>query len=229
MPITVGTDTYGRVKTVAGTPIVTKFAMLQMVPIYPVQSFYFAGVGPTRWSGIPFIAGSQSSAIHGIPLAAVDRMSVVVAYARGLCAILFLLGFVPLLIGGIMSISGPPPDRFARIAMVVCAIIFFIGAIGGLLTYTLARTPAREHAIRHYCAELLGISADPARVPADISARLDQLADERCRCDATTRNRLLLQLIAVRAKIAQDVEIDRMELKTDELLAHLQHADRVAA
>lgn len=35
--VVAGTDTYGRVKCVLGTPIVTKFAMFQLLPLYPAR------------------------------------------------------------------------------------------------------------------------------------------------------------------------------------------------
>jgi hypothetical protein len=38
MFITSGSDTYGRVKTVGGVPVVSKFFMLQFLPLYPLQS-----------------------------------------------------------------------------------------------------------------------------------------------------------------------------------------------
>jgi hypothetical protein len=47
--VVAGTDTYGRVKAVRGVPIVTRFATLQMLPLYPLQSFYFLGLDESDW------------------------------------------------------------------------------------------------------------------------------------------------------------------------------------
>lgn len=45
VPVVVGTDSYGRVKCVGKTPIVTRFEMLQMFPLRPIESMYFCGMG----------------------------------------------------------------------------------------------------------------------------------------------------------------------------------------
>ena len=110
--ISAGTDTYGRVKAVAGTPIVTKFAMLQLLPLYPLQSFYFTGTGPIETTGVPFLASTTSVAIKGIPLATLDVTSVVMAYARGVFGGLAIVGFM-VIVPGIMSLTGENLDDFA--------------------------------------------------------------------------------------------------------------------
>jgi hypothetical protein len=43
--VTVGSDTYGRVKTVGTTPIVTRVGMISSLPVFPLESFYFVRVG----------------------------------------------------------------------------------------------------------------------------------------------------------------------------------------
>jgi hypothetical protein len=101
-----GTDTYGRVKTVSGTPIVTKFAMLQLLPIYPIQSFYSTGSGPTETTGIPFLASTKSVPIHGFPLASLDLISVLLAYVRAACGLFLIVDFIA---GMMFLVMGQPP------------------------------------------------------------------------------------------------------------------------
>jgi hypothetical protein len=161
--VSAGTDTYGRVKTVAGTPIVTKFAMLQFLPLYPLQSYYFIGTGPTETTGVPFLASMKTVAVSGIPLATVDTTSVAIAYARGVFGALAIVGFM-VIIPGIMYLSGERLDNFAMMATRALLISLIVGAVGGLLTYALLLTPRREREIRQHCGELLGVAVDPARV-----------------------------------------------------------------
>jgi hypothetical protein len=158
--IVCGTETYGRVKTVDGTPIVTKFAMLQRVPIYPLQSFYFLGEGPTTRSGVPFLAGSASTTIHGVALANVDKASVTMAYARAVsCVLMFVGGFAFLLLA-VRWLTGDETDSAARLAAAKTSWCLIIGAI----TYAVPLTSARDRSIRHSCGELFGVSVDPAMV-----------------------------------------------------------------
>ena len=221
-----GTDTYGRVKTVCGTPIVTKFFMIQFVPCYPLRSFYLVRSGRTKWVGIPLVAGVYSADFQGIPLASVDKVSVIMAYVRCLFATLLLAGFIWTLFAIVSYCTGMRGDEFTRIATIVMAISLVAGAVGGGLTYLLPLTPHRERAIRNYCFELFGISADPARVQPEISVMLANYQDG---LDESPRTQWIRQLIATRAKIGQGMDPVALELKTDELLAHLEHADRVTA
>lgn len=229
MHIVAGTDTYGRVKTVGGTPIVTKFAMFQFLPVYPVQSFYYAGPGRTETSGIPFVASSQTVAIRGVPLARVDRLSAAMAYTRAIFGTMAVFGFmaiVPL----VMQLTGEHLDDFATSAMRVLVGCFLAGTAGGLLTYAIPLTPGRERRIRRCCGELLGMAVDPARVAADASAAIEEyaaLAAPR-EIPATPRFALLQQLATVRSRIARRMDVDAMEWETDQLLDRLDHPGRHA-
>src|SRR4051794_39809742 len=80
MLVTFGSDTYGRVKTVDSTPIVTKFGMVSAFPVFPLESFYFIRSGESTSEGIPFLAQVHSTGIKAIPLARVDKLSVLMAY-----------------------------------------------------------------------------------------------------------------------------------------------------
>jgi hypothetical protein len=226
--VSAGTDTYGRVKTVSGTSIVTKFAMLQFLPFYPLQSFYFIGTGPTERTGVPFLASWTSVAIRGIPLATVDTTSVAIAYARGVFGALVIVGFM-VIVPGIMHLTGEHLDEFAMIATRALLISFVTGVVGGLLTYALPLTPRREREIRQYCGELLGVAADPARIESEASASLATYVDEQHQSADNSRVQLIRQLIATRAMIAQAIDSDRMETKTDELLERLRDAERFTA
>lgn len=226
--VSAGTDTYGRVKSVCGTPIVTKFAMLQALPLYPLQSFYFVGTGRSEIVGVPFIASSQSEAIHGISLSHVDTTSVVMAYARGIFGALAIIGSIAM-VPIIIHFTGERLDQIAWIATYGLLTSLVVGAVGGLLTYAIPLTSRREREIRTFCTVLLGISADPARVPPDIALQLQQRVELCDDLEDDSRTATIRQLIAVRAKIGQAMDVDQMERKTDELLAVLTTADRNAA
>ena len=86
--VTAGTDVYGAVRSVNGTPIVTKFAMLQFFPLYPVQSFYLRRLGRRSRTGVPLIAGTETRDIVGIPCNRINFLSALVAYLRAIGATL---------------------------------------------------------------------------------------------------------------------------------------------
>jgi hypothetical protein len=223
--VSAGTDTYGRVKNVSGTPIVTKFAMLQFLPIYPLRSFYFSRSGPTEIEGVPLVAGTRSTTIIGIPLASLDIASVLLAYVRGLFGAFVLVGFVVLLIPGFMYLTGEHagglPTNFLRGVLA----LFLAGALGGLLTYAIPLTTRREKDIRRYCGELLGIAADPARVTSEASAKLAGHVEALSPSGEPSRAALIRELVMTRAKIASSSDIEHIEKRTDELLDQLRHLE----
>lgn len=221
----VGSDTYGRVKAVSGVPIVTKFAMFQALPVFPLQSFYRTAADVVVDSGIPFIGSSQSTELVGIPLAALDKTSVLLAYVRAFFATLIVAGSV-VLIPGTMHLMGEQLDDFAKNAAIALLGSLAIGICGGALTYIVPLTSRRERDIRQFCAELLGVAADPARVPVEIAqgwlarieADLDAL-DHR-------RKRLIRDLIVTRAMSAQSSDAYSVETRTEELLDELRQLER---
>jgi hypothetical protein len=220
--ISAGTDTYGRVKKVSGTPIVTKFAMFQFLPMYPLQSFYFRGTGRTQAEGIPIVAMTRSKTIVGIPLASVDMTSVLVAYARGLFAAAALLGFVFLMIPAFMYLTGDriPSDLTTFLRAVLG--VFAVGIVGGLLSYCIPLTSRRERDIRRYCAELLGVAADPARVTPEASATFAKQVEDLPTTRENSRTSSIRELITARTKIARATDVADMEKKTDQLLNELR-------
>jgi hypothetical protein len=139
MTLTAGTDTYGRVKTVDGVPIVTKFVMFQFVPIYPLQSFYFFGSSESKTSGIPLIASTHTTTFQGMALARIDRLSCLMAYTRSVFAALALFGFLAI-VPGIMYFTGEYLDSFALLVTKGLAISFVVGVLGGLTTYMIPLT-----------------------------------------------------------------------------------------
>ncbi len=215
-----GTDTYGRVKKVAGTPIVTKFVMLQALPIYPLESYYFLGFGTSKVAGIPFIAETRTMSIQGIRLASIDKTSAAIAYARGLFGALTIVGFF-VIVPGIMFLRGDRLDEFATIAMRGLLSAFVIGVLGGILTYIVPLMSRRERFIRQFCAELLGASVDPARVSAETSEDIANFVKQRYGTDIDSRIQCLSTLIDCRANIARSVDRDGMEIKTDQLIERL--------
>src|SRR5258708_3908249 len=87
-----GTDTYGKVKKVGPTTVVTRFAMLSAFPIWPLESYFYAGRGESRFQGVPFFAGVHTTEIRGLPLARIDWFSVLMAYLRGLLGTMVVVG-----------------------------------------------------------------------------------------------------------------------------------------
>ena len=225
MLITSGTDTYGRVKKISGTPIVTKFAMLQSLPVFPLVSYYFIGLGPTQVTGFPLLGGSEYTPIIGIPLKSVDKTSVLMAYARALFALLTLIGFMSLF-PIIQYFNEGQLDGFALRATRLLLLSFIVGVAGGGLSYVVPLTSRRERDIRRFCAEGLGVSADPARVSSDVALKLLESVGDDLWWSEDPRKQLIRQLIESRVEISRASVVEDWEAKTDELLDSLRQLER---
>ena len=118
---------------VGRTPTVTKFAMFQFLPIYPLESYYFTCTDSTEMTGVPFLASSQAVVINGVPLARVDPISVAIASVRATLAAMIVFGFmstVPIT----MTFTG---EHLVRVTMIMmCGLIAcsIFGVIGGAIT-----------------------------------------------------------------------------------------------
>lgn len=132
-PMSVETDTYGRVKAVSGTPVLTKFAMLQFLLVYPPQTLYFVKAGPSSATTILFIGRTHFATVVGIPLSTLDKPSVVMAYVRGIFAALTICG-VAALISGITYLTGEHLDGFAMIVTRRLFLALVTGIVGGNLS-----------------------------------------------------------------------------------------------
>ncbi|HEY3964726.1 MAG TPA: hypothetical protein VGM05_09270 [Planctomycetaceae bacterium] len=229
-----GSDTYGNVKKIGDTPIVTKFAMVSAFPLYPLESFYFAGEGNPK--GIPFIFTSK--AIYGLPLARLDSLSVIMAYARGIFGALTVMGFFYFIFLYIewVAINGRPPDGVALAMRYVLLVCLSIGVSGGLLTYLVPfRMTDRERQIRLACGEILGICADPAFIREDAALSVAKVVSDLSWADqvddgpakgisGNPRPSLIRRLVITRAKIALGEESESLESQTDDLLHRIQKA-----
>jgi hypothetical protein len=229
-----GSDTYGKVKKVGATPIVTKFAMVSAFPLYPLESFYFAGEsGP---EGIPFVYTTKT--IYGLPLARVDSLSVAMAYARGIFGAFTLFGFFYFITLYIEwgDIQHRAPDAFAQAMRYILLVCLCIGVSGGLLTYFLPlQITDRERQIRLACGEILGICADPAYIREDVARSVAKAVSDLSWADQVDDGPangissnacppLVRRLVITRAKIALDEEPEALEGQTDDLLHRIQNA-----
>jgi hypothetical protein len=227
-----GTDTFGRVKSVGGTPIITKFAMLQFLPVFPLESFYFTARGKPRVSGIPFVVLSHSAAIYGIPLARVSRTSVAMAYIRGGFGAMTIVGFLAM-VPGMMHLMGEPLDDLAMMGLRGLVASIAVGSLGGLLTYLVRLTSRRERRIRSACGTVLGICVDPAVVPAATAQGIEASLHDPVLCESMesaeeSRIGVILRLVVTRARMARGLGVEEAERDTDELLDRLEHLDRMA-
>ncbi len=231
--VRLGYDTYGKVKTVGLTPVVTRFAMVSAIPIFPRESYYY--VGERVPEGIPLV--STAKKINGLPLARLDLLSVIVAYARGFFGVLTLvgcIGFITLIAGN----SGPQrlQDGVVSALLLAGSLCLCVGAGGGVLTYFLPfQITERERQIRLASGLALGICADLALVHKEVVRAVaseiskprrgerakrdpgDGAPDEKC-------HELLRQLVMTRAKIALGEDPQPLEGQTDDLLHQIQLA-----
>lgn len=229
MHVVVGTDTYGRVKAVDKTAIVTLFSMAQMLPIAPIKSYYVWGPAKSEDSGVPFLASVRSIKLRGVPLARVDPCSVAFAYIRAVLAALFGVGFIGTFMGFVFSSNGKPMDDFALSVIRFAEACLALGVVGGVLTYFVPSISRRERAIRTYCGEMLGVSIDPGRVASEVALGIREMVSHLGYTDRAnaTRSGFVRELVLTRCHVATEDGPD-FELQTDKLLDQLRHLDRVA-
>ncbi|MBN2577432.1 MAG: hypothetical protein JXB10_00380 [Pirellulales bacterium] len=232
MGVVYGSDVYGAVRKVDGTPIVTKFAMLQMLPLYPLESYYLYQLGPEKGTLIPFAGGISHQDIIGIPFARVNKLSVFAAYIRGICGGMILIGSM-LLMGYIVGAMCPGnvAETGNTLAM-IAGVILGVGLLLAIPTYIITfSTPSRERRIRSVCGRVLGIAADPAQIRKDeavsIVAAIDALFIEK---DIPRANIILgrtenldpevldLLLVRTRAQIQSEGQEEPHESNTNRLL-----------
>jgi hypothetical protein len=214
--VSAGTDTFGRVKVVSGTAIVTKFFMFQMLPIFPLKSFYLIRLGKTVTSGIPIIAESNSREIVGIPLASVDITSVIMTYVRAILSAFLIFG----VLGSMIMLIDHEPASRRNLTLTVLAI----AVVGGAATYLLPLASKREQEIRQRCSEILGLAVDPARIsPAANEKIVEHVKNIYTQADQSKRA-LVCELILTRASIPQSQNRKPLNDRTDELLAQLRKA-----
>jgi hypothetical protein len=233
MHVHAGTDTYGRVKAVAGTAIVTKFAMFQSLPVFPLRSYYFISHGPTERSGVPFFASSESTSIVGLPLASIDVASVLMAYLRAFFATLVVVGSIPAIMAAVTWLGGQHMADGMKMLGVISSCVLGTGIVGGLLTYAIPLASRRDRDIREYCAEILGVSADPACVTREakvwISAFLEEHTSEEHLMETEySRTEKILELIQTRMEIPGSDNAQALEDRTDDLLERLKADDPIA-
>lgn len=179
MAVTAGSDIYGAVRRVDGTPIVTKFAMLQFVPLFPLESYYLRRVAKKSGVSVPLLGGYSSQAIAGLRLAKLDRLSVLVAYLRGIGAVLAVVSCIGLFGMLVTSFSGTPMNAEQRMIAAACAVILGVGLLISVPTYYFTFVVAqRDMEIRRACAKWLGLAADPAQIVADEAKLMLTVIDE---------------------------------------------------
>jgi len=219
---------------VGTTSVITRFAMLQFAPLFPLESFFFARRGNLSSDLISLIFGADATTPLAIPLARIDKLSVAMAYFRGVCGTLVLVGCISL-IPAIMHLSGERLDHFAIVmtqALVSCLIV---GAAFGALSYCLPwQMGGRQKSIRRACGGVLGMDADPAMFRRDVAEEIetflgDQIAGDKLRGaeklgGADDVSDMRLQLVAVRLQIALGGPRQSLEQRSDELLENIRCA-----
>ncbi|MFO0944029.1 MAG: hypothetical protein U0930_25105 [Pirellulales bacterium] len=218
----VGSDTYGSVKKIKGTPIVTSFVMLQMLPVYPRKSYYYLGEGQRSFEGIPFFAEHEKRQFFGIPLASIDRASVVLAYVRGLCGAATVIGALILMMTAVGYLNSEIMNERQKSITLNSLYAFVLGVAVGTLTYLIPLVGNRERRIREHCFALLGIAVDPASVEHETSQRIIDFAQSTCLEKPGVFNDQLRELVITRAKMAQAVVRHEYETATDRILDEIE-------
>ncbi len=219
--VSVGSDTYGRVKKLGATSIVTRFGMVSGLPVFPLESFYLIRLGHLTSKGIPFIAQVHSRLIEGIPLARLDLLSVVMAYGRGLLGAIVLGGFISSFMLFMMWMTGEQFDHVQVIIAKCAGACLGLGTIASLGTYLVPfQMTSRERNIRRSCGMILGISADPARVRVDFAKSIESFLSET-KADPGIPG-LFHELALTRVRIALGSPPVALEHHTDDLLKRIE-------
>jgi hypothetical protein len=236
--VAIGEDTYGAVRRVKGTSIVTKFFMLQALPIYPLESYYLVRLGRKSGTGIPLVAYQTKRKIVGLPCRRINRLSVIVAYIRGVGAAMVLFPTIFFMGGAVMRLSNANfrPDKFAQLAAMVFGIVLALGLAFSLPSYILTfYVPSRERAIRLVCARVLGVAADLANVRHDVQSDIVNLIAEFLaqngiadfndvirRPNSFDRNVLDVALVLTRIRLGRGDAPETREAETDTLLRAIE-------
>jgi hypothetical protein len=219
--VSVGTDTYGRVKKVGSTPIVTRFGMVSGAPVYPIESLYFIRFGESSSGGIPFLAPVHSTAVVGIPLARLDKLSVTMAYIRGFFGAMAIIGFIFTFVIFMMWMTGERFDGTGPVLAACAGLCFVVGIVAGAGTYVFPfQTTRRERDIRRACGSVLGISVDPARVRQDCAASIDRFLEEVKTAAGVPG--LMHEVARTRVRIALGEPAAPLEHRTDDLLESIR-------
>jgi hypothetical protein len=211
----------GRAKRVAGMPIATRFLTLFYVPIFPLKSFYFRRAVAREQQASVGIWFSEEAI--GVPLARLDWISVLAGYLRGALRALAVFFGTMAAILLVVHFGDHRRAQADAVVFLMALVPLAVVAAGGLLTYAIPLTSRRERHIRERCAELLQVSADPARLPANLAAALLRGAAAPVTGDAARGSRieLLRRLVAARARIALASDAAQAERETDLLLDQL--------
>lgn len=224
MFFTVGSDVYGRVKEVGGTPVITRFVMVQHVPVFPLRSFYYLGESKAWRQRIPFVVTFSKTQIRAIPLERIDWLSVAITYLRGVCAILMIpmVAVAVMVLATSLTKAGPPLDETRMLFLKVVTVVGVAAIAIGAVSYYLPLLTAREERIRTHCGALLGMCIDPAQITADQARRLEEEVETMKGAALDERYlKLTRHLVIARARIAQDRDVDQMEARTDQILERM--------
>ncbi|WP_337176871.1 hypothetical protein [Paludisphaera sp.] len=204
----------------------TVFTTVNLMPLYPRESFYVKPQAPRAWACEPVLFRDDGKVLQALPLTSIDRASVIMAYMRGLFALLTLSG-VLLLVPAIHSLMGEPLDDLGRIATRVMSASALIGIVGGCLSYAVPLLTERERRIRRSCGECLGLAVDPARLWGDQAEKIVDILSAGPEPRDSTRHRLIRDLTRTRARLAYAAEVAALEARTDRLLEELEFLDRL--
>lgn len=218
--MTIGSDTYGRVKSINGVPVITKFGMFNFLPIFPIASFYYLGNLTQRSQGIPLLASSTTTTFSGLQLAKLDKLSVTLAYVRGFFATLAVVGFISI-VPIIMYLTGEFLDAIAMTMLRVLLCCFAIGIVGGVCSYLVPTCSRREKEIRLHCERVLGIAIDPGQLQALDANEILAFVESQLGNKKNANDSLELALIRNRVTVANYGNSLQLEAEVDDLLSKL--------
>jgi hypothetical protein len=222
--VAVGTESYGRVRVVGDTAVVTQFQMLMHFPLVPIRSYYVWGPLDSEETGVPFLYSVRNIRQRGVPLTHIDFLSVVLAYTRAVLAVMILFGFIVTFTSAVASRNGRPMNDFAATATRIAQLGLVIGCVAGIASLVVPTAGRREKSIRSYCGEILEANVDPARVPPGVAKMIQEAVRQsympHFEGEARSRRQYIQDLTLARCDVALSRN-DEAERLTDDVLQQL--------
>ncbi|MEH2050689.1 hypothetical protein [Nostoc sp.] len=201
--IPIGTKTFGAIKAIESTPLITQFFMIGYVPIIPIKSFYLLHEYEVERGLL-----SHKQEMRIINLKNISFISVGFAYLRAFFIISAFFSIAYLLTG-----QGSSQNILIPIALFTLSvtIIFFSYKLSQQISIT-------EKTIRKAAYSSIGLAIDPAIIEEEIARNISHLLDLELKRNGCNDWKLLLEEIAQNTSFFKIRKNEKYSINTKNLL-----------
>jgi hypothetical protein len=198
--------------------------MISSLPVWPQRSFYYGPPGRPNRDSEAFLGDGGSASILTLPLSRIDKLSVAIAYFRGLIGALAIVFFMGTFMKFMIWITGERVDEIGILIGNISMAGLAVACAFGSLTYLLPlQTSARERAIRRNVGAVFGMAFDPAKLERSTIPFLEERLDDNI--PNTTLQTLRHELTRTRLQIGISGSDESLEHSTDDLLEQIRIQD----